>query len=105
VFSLNLALLDTQGHALAVDVTDVEPADCSAPKARSINAFLNAMEAALTASALIGPVTNWSMSSLGIDGIAAAAAKAALVVFLVLGIHAPVGHAMPRTQNSAHAPL
>jgi hypothetical protein len=34
------------------------------------------MEAALTACALIGPVTNWSMSSLGIDGIAAAAAMA-----------------------------
>jgi uncharacterized membrane protein YtjA (UPF0391 family) len=61
------------------------------------------MEAALTASALIGPVTNWSMSSFGIDGIAAAAAMAALVVFLLVGIHAPVGHAMPHTQNSGQA--
>jgi hypothetical protein len=72
----------------------------SAPSARSISAFLNAIEAALTACALIGPVTNWSISSLGIDGIAAAAARAAFVVFLMVGIHAPCGHAMPRTQNS-----
>ena len=55
---------------------------------------------ATTASALIGPVTNWSMSSFGIDGITAAAAMAAFVVFLLVGIHAPVGHAMPRTQNT-----
>jgi len=68
-----------------------------------MSAFLNAMVAALTASALIGPVTNWSMSSLGIDGIAAAAAIAAFVIFLLVGIHAPVGHAMPRTQNSGQA--
>jgi hypothetical protein len=40
---------------------------------------------------------------LGIDGIAAAAAMAAFVVFLLVGIHAPVGHAMPRTQNSGQA--
>ena len=53
--------------------------------------------------ALIGPVTNWSMRSLGMDDIRAAAAGAAFVVFL-LGIHAPVGHAMPRTQNPGQAP-
>jgi hypothetical protein len=40
---------------------------------------------------------------LGIDGIAAAAAMAAFVVFLLVGIHAPVGHAMPRTQNPGQA--
>jgi methyl-accepting chemotaxis protein len=28
---------------------------------------------------------------------------AALVVFLLVGIHAPLGHAMPRTQNSGQA--
>jgi hypothetical protein len=44
------------------------------------------------------------MSSFGIDGIAAAAARAAFVVFLLVGIHAPVGHAMPRTQKSGQAP-
>jgi hypothetical protein len=38
---------------------------------------------------------------LGIVGIRAAAAAAALVVFL-LGIHAPFRHVMPRTQNSGH---
>jgi IS5 family transposase len=42
------------------------------------------------------------MSSLGIGGSAAAAASAALVVFLFVGIDAPVGHAMPHTQNSGH---
>jgi hypothetical protein len=52
------------------------------------------MEAAPTASALIGPVTNRSISYLKIVGSAAAAAMAA---FLLIGIHAPVGHAMPRT--------
>ena len=36
--------------------------------------FLKAIEAALTASAPIGPLTNWSMSSFGMDGSAAAAA-------------------------------
>jgi hypothetical protein len=28
---------------------------------------------------------------------------AAFVVFLLVGIHAPVGHAMPRTQNPGQA--
>jgi len=44
------------------------------------------------------------MSSLGIDGIRAAAAKAAFVVFL-LGNHAPFRHVMPHTQNSGHPRL
>ena len=63
-------------------------------------AFLNAMEAALTASALMGPVPNWSISSMGIVGSAAAAAMARLVY---VGIDAPCGHAMPRIQHSGRA--
>jgi hypothetical protein len=50
---------------------------------------LKAIEMSWTVSALIGPETNWSMSSLGMVGNRAAAAFAAFVVFL-LGIHAPV---------------
>ena len=61
--------------------------------ARSIRAFLNAMEAALTASPVMGPVTNWSISSLGIFGSAADfAAMAAFFIFVLLGINGPVGH-------------
>jgi hypothetical protein len=36
---------------------------------------LNAIEAVLTACGLIGPLTKWSISSFGIDGIAAALPK------------------------------
>lgn len=58
-----------------------------------MRAFLNAMEAAFTASPVIGPVTNWSSSSLGIFGSAALlAAMAAFFVFVLLGINGPVGH-------------
>jgi hypothetical protein len=72
--------------------------------ARSIRAFLKAMEAALTASPVIGPVTNWSISSLGIFGNAADfAAMAAFFNVVLLGINGPVGHVMPRTQNSGQA--
>jgi hypothetical protein len=53
------------------------------------------MEAALTASALVGPVTNGSMNPLGILGIAAAAAMVAFVVVLRVGIDAPMGQALP----------
>src|SRR5450755_4257041 len=74
--------------------------------ARSISAFLNATEAALTASPLIGPLTNRSITSSGIDGSAAdLAAMAALFNFGLLGLDAPCGHALPRTQNSLQAPL
>jgi len=52
-----------------------------------------------TASALIGPVTNWSITSFGIEGIRAGAAATAFVVSLV-GLRAPSRHVMPRTQNS-----
>src|SRR6059058_5692487 len=73
--------------------------------ARSISAFLKAMEAALTASPVMGPVTNWSISSLGIFGSAADfAAMAAFFNFVLLGITGPLGHVMPRTQNSGQAP-
>jgi hypothetical protein len=58
------------------------------------------MEAAPTASALIGPFTNRSIGSLKLVGSAAAAAMAAFVAFLRVGIPAPVGDAMPRTPNS-----
>jgi hypothetical protein len=58
------------------------------------------MEAALTGSALIGPVTNRSTSSSRIVGIAAAAATAAFVVFPLAGIHAAAGRALPRAQDS-----
>jgi hypothetical protein len=44
-------------------------------------------------------VTNGSMSPSGILGIAAAAAIVVFVVFLLVGIHAPMGHAMPRIRN------
>src|SRR5574343_949033 len=72
--------------------------------ARSIKAFLKAMEAALTASALMGPVTNWSINSLGIRGRAAdLAAMAAFFNLDLLGINAPIGHVMPQTQNSGQA--
>jgi len=68
--------------------------------ARSMSAFLNAADAALTASPLIGPVTNRSISSFGIDGSAAdLAAIAAFFIFVLLGIDAPCGHAMPQTQS------
>src|SRR5580765_8413396 len=72
-----------------------------------MSAFLNAAVASLTASPVMGPVTNWSISSLGIDGNAAIlAAIAAFFIFVLLtGIHAPGRHAMPRTQNSGQAHL
>jgi len=54
------------------------------------------MEAALTASALIGPFTNRSISCSRIVGIAAAAATAAFVVFPLASTHAAVGRALPR---------
>jgi hypothetical protein len=61
--------------------------------ARSMRAFLNAMEAALTASPVIGPVTNWSISSFEIFGSAALlAAMAAFFNFVLLGINGPVDH-------------
>jgi len=68
--------------------------------------LLEGIDAALTASPVIGPLTNWSSSSLGIFGNAAdLAAIAAFFIFvLLIGIHAPDGHAMPRTQNSEQAP-
>src|SRR3954463_14569826 len=72
--------------------------------ARSMRAFLNARDAALTASPVIGPVTNWSISSLGIFGSAADfAAISAFFNFVLLGITGPLGHVMPRTQNSRQA--
>src|SRR3954463_4225102 len=72
--------------------------------ARSMRAFLNARDAALTASPVIGPVTNWSISSLGIFGSAADfAAISAFFNFVLLGITGPLGHVMPRTQNSGQA--
>jgi len=58
------------------------------------------MEAALTASALVGPVTNGSMNPVGILWIAAAAAMAAFVVFLRVGIDAPMGQALPAKEIS-----
>ncbi|MGH6683635.1 MAG: hypothetical protein ACRECA_06870, partial [Pseudolabrys sp.] len=62
---------------------------------------MNAIDAALTASPVIGPLTNWSSSSLGIFGSAAdfAAIAAFFNFVLLIGIHAPDAHAMPRTQN------
>ena len=66
------------------------------PWARERSAFLNAIDAVLTASALIGPVTNWSINSLGMRGSTAVAFAA---FFVLLGIHAPVRHGMPHTQN------
>lgn len=77
------------------------------PWARSISAFLNAIEAALTTSPVMGPVTNWSSSSLGMYGSAAKlAAMAAFFNFvLIIGIDAPGHNAMPRTQNSGQARL
>ena len=46
----------------------------------SISALLNAIEAACTASALIGPWTNWSIISFGIVGSSAAGSLFLLVV-------------------------
>ena len=61
--------------------------------AGSISAFLKAIEAALTASPVIGPTTNWSISSSGIFASAALlAAMAAFLIFVLLGINDPVGH-------------
>lgn len=48
---------------------------------RSISAFLNASEMFSRDSALIGPVTNWSMMSLEMGGTAATAASAAFATF------------------------
>ncbi|MEK8053599.1 hypothetical protein AACH10_25315, partial [Ideonella sp. DXS22W] len=65
---------------------------------------MNAIEASWIASAVIGPLTNWSSSSFGIFGSAADfAAIAAFFALVLLGIHAPAGHAMPRTQNFGQA--
>jgi hypothetical protein len=67
---------------------------------RSISPFLNAMEATLTASPFIGPVTNSSISSLEIFGSAADfAAIAAFFNFVLLGINSPFGHVVPQTRN------
>jgi hypothetical protein len=50
------------------------------------------MEAAFTASPVMGPMMNWSISSLGIFGSAALrAAMAAFFNFVLLGINDPVG--------------
>ena len=49
--------------------------------------FLNAIEAAFTASASIGPLTIWSMSSFGMLG----SATAGFFLLVLLGIHAPSG--------------
>jgi len=57
----------------------------AALNARSISAFLNAIEAASIASASIGPLTIWSMNSLGMLG--STAARCFLLV--LIGIHAP----------------
>jgi hypothetical protein len=62
----------------------------------SVDAFLNAIVAALTASAVIGPMTNCSMSSFGILGSASGAG----FLLGLIGIHAPCLHDMPQTQNS-----
>src|SRR5215216_6434414 len=68
------------------------------------------MVVTLICSAVIGPsATIWSSSSLGIFGSAALlAAIAAFFSFVrlgsLLGMHAPCGHVMPRTQNSGQAP-
>src|SRR5256885_311909 len=59
--------------------------------------LLKAIEAALTASAVMGPRTNCSINSLGIVGNAG---KGLPVFFNLLGIHAPALHVMPRTQKS-----
>jgi hypothetical protein len=68
----------------------------------SVDTVVKAIEAARTVSGSIGPVTNGSMSSFGMVGKFAAAASVAFVVIL-LGIHAPSGHPMPRIQNSGQA--
>ena len=74
----------------------------SAPRVRSIKAFLNAVAAALPGSARIGPVTNRSIICFGTDSNIAAADEAAFVVFL-RGVMLLIGHGMPRTQNSGQA--
>ena len=71
-------------------------AETSAPRQRSIRAFLNVLGAALTAPALIGPLTIWSISSIRSEGMTASAASAARFFFL-RGIGATGSHAMPRT--------
>ena len=72
----------------------------SAPKARSIGTFLNASDAALTASAVIGPLTSCSSSAWGIYGKAAVSATVAAAFFL-LGMHAlSEHHVLPPTQIS-----
>ena len=61
------------------------------PEARTIvitpydKGALKAIEAAFTASALIGPLTNWSMSSFGILG----SATTRFFLLVLFGIHAP----------------
>src|SRR6185437_4176785 len=69
------------------------------PRQRSIRAFLNALDAAFTASALIGPLTIWSISSEGMLSRAASAAG----FFFLRDIATPGSHAMPRTQNFGHS--
>ncbi|WP_301102630.1 hypothetical protein [Propionivibrio sp.] len=53
---------------------------------------MKTIEAAFTASAVIGPSANWSMSSFGMVGSAAG-----FFVLVLLGIHAPLQHVMPQT--------
>jgi hypothetical protein len=57
---------------------------------------LNTIDAVLTALALISLVTNWSINSLGMRGSTIVVFAA---FFVLLGIHAPVRHGMPHTQN------
>jgi hypothetical protein len=78
----------------------------SPASARSISAFFSAMVVALICSAVIGvpPPAIWSSSSFGTLGSAAVfAAIAAFFAFVLLGIHAPFHHDMPRTQKSGHS--
>jgi hypothetical protein len=55
---------------------------------------LNAIDAALTTSPVVGPLTN----------AADLAAMAAFFIFVLLGIYAPAGQAMPRTHHFGQAP-
>ena len=64
-----------------------------APMARSISAFLRAMKAALTASPVIGPMTNRSISSSGIFASAALlVTMAAFLILVLLSRNDTIGH-------------
>ena len=90
-----IALVGRRLRALCtLRVTKVVPS--SAPKARSMSAFLNAMEASWMASALIGPLTNCSISSWGIEGNSLGVA---LADFFLVGINAPLAKCYAQTQN------